>query len=203
MRKRITKVLAVVSVVPVMFGLYFAALQISGNFHEVIPGQLYRSNQPTGDELTRYVMAHGIKTVINLRGENDKSSWYTNEMAAVDKLGVKHIDFGMSARRTLKLQRVAQLIQIMRDAPKPILIHCRSGADRTGLASAIYVNRVAGMDEEKAEGQLSFRFGHVAIPYLSSAYAMDETWENIEKDPFIGEPHNDEMAAVEASSSSL
>jgi hypothetical protein len=37
------------------------------------------------------------------------------------------------------------------------------------------------VDEETAEEQLSLRFGHIAIPYLSSAYAMDENWENLEK----------------------
>jgi hypothetical protein len=36
------------------------------------------------------------------------------------------------------------------------------------------------MDEETAEGQLSIYFGHIGIPYLSSAYAMDESWEILE-----------------------
>ena len=66
------------------------------------------------------------------------------------------------------------------DAPRPILIHCRSGADRTGLASVVYLARVAHADEETAERQLSIRYGHFAVPFFSSAYAMDESWEDME-----------------------
>jgi protein tyrosine/serine phosphatase len=69
----------------------------------------------------------------------------------------------------------------MRDAPKPILIHCQAGADRTGLVSVLYLQQIAGIDEETAEEQLSVRFGHIGIPYLSSTFAMDRSWENLEK----------------------
>lgn len=162
------------------FAMYLGILQVSGNFHEVIAGQLYRSSQPSDGQLADYVKSSGIRTIINLRGENENSGWYRDETATAATLGVQHIDFPMSARKRLGAERVAQLVQIMRDAPKPILIHCKSGSDRTGLASAIYVYRVAGLDEETAEHQLSIWFGHLSIPYLSSAYAMDRSWNDIE-----------------------
>ena len=47
--------------------------------------------------------------------------------------------------------------------------------------SAIYLQQIAGDDEKKAEGQLSILYGHLGIPYLSSTYAMDESWEQLEK----------------------
>lgn len=47
----------------------------------------------------------------------------------------------------------------MRDAPKPILVHCLSGADRTGLASVMYSQQIANMKEDVAGRQLSFAFG--------------------------------------------
>lgn len=37
------------------------------------------------------------------------------------------------------------------------------------------------IDEETAEKQLSIRFGHVGIPFLSPAFAMDESWEALEE----------------------
>ncbi|MNL27860.1 hypothetical protein D3C87_1494800 [compost metagenome] len=86
----------------------------------------------------------------------------------------------MSARHELDMTKVNQLVAIMRDAPKPILIHCKSGADRTGLATALYLGRVAYLGEKAAESQLSVRYGHIGIPYLSETYAMDQTWENVE-----------------------
>ncbi len=166
-------------------GGYLYAIQLLGNFHEVVPGQFFRSNQPTAEQLTRYTEDYGIKTVINLRGANEGESWYRDELETSKKLGLNHIDFGMSASRELTMSQVNQLVAIMRDAPKPILIHCKSGADRTGLATALYLSRVARLGEEAAESQLSIRYGHVGIPYLSAAYAMDRTWENAEEMPLI------------------
>jgi protein tyrosine/serine phosphatase len=159
---------------------YLLAIQLTGNFHEVVPGELYRSNQPTAGQLADYKQRYGIRTIVNLRG-GENSPWYHEEVAAASSLGVKHIDFRMSAGRQLTLDETHALIALLRNAPKPILIHCRSGADRTGLAAVIYLQQIAMVDEETAEEQLSLRFGHIAIPYLSSAYAMDENWENLEK----------------------
>lgn len=100
---------------------------------------------------------------------------------------MKHVDFGMSASKILSAERADELLAIMRDAPKPILVHCLSGADRTGLASVMYSQQIANMKEDVAERQLSFAFGHVGIPVLSSAYAMDKTWKNLEKHFGVGE----------------
>lgn len=161
-------------------GTYLIGIQLTGNFAAVLPGELYRSNQPTPSQLASYVQQYGIKTVVNLRGSSEKASWYKDEIAAARELGLTHIDFAMSASKELSLDRANQLVAILRDAPKPLLIHCKSGSDRTGLASVIYLNRVASIDESAAERQLSIRFGHVGIPFLSPTYAMDESWERIE-----------------------
>jgi protein tyrosine/serine phosphatase len=87
----------------------------------------------------------------------------------------------MSASKQLTLDRTRQLIALLREAPKPILIHCQAGADRSGLASVIFLQQIAGIDEETAERQLSILYGHIGIPYLSSSFAMDENWEALEK----------------------
>jgi protein tyrosine/serine phosphatase len=162
------------------FGGYIGLLQLTGNFHTVIPGELYRSAQPSGSQLEDYIKQYGIKTVINLRGKHDKP-WYVEETAAAERLGVQHIDFGMSATKVLSVEKAVALIAIMKSAPRPILIHCLSGADRTGLASLMYSQQVAGIGEDQAEWQLSFLFGHVAVPYLSASFAMDRSWQNLER----------------------
>jgi protein tyrosine/serine phosphatase len=176
--KRLGKGLALVLV---LFGLYVVYLKMSGNFHEVIAGELYRSAQPTSARLDSYVAQYKIRTVINLRGADLNTDWYREEMAASSRLGLNHIDFKMSASQELSIGEVRQLITIMRDAPKPLLIHCKDGADRTGLASVIYTQQIAGYNEELAELQLSPYYGHVGIPLLSPTFAMDVTWEKIEK----------------------
>lgn len=74
--------------------------------------------------------------------------------------------------------RVAALEQVMRDAPKPLLIHCKAGADRTGLASALYLGALEHQTRETAGWQLSILYGHIAIPWLSCAWPMDVTWRD-------------------------
>jgi protein tyrosine/serine phosphatase len=159
--------------------LHLAVLQVDGNFHEILPGELYRSAQPTPSELARYIHHYGIKTVINLRGPSDRQ-WYRDEVATTSELAVQHVDFRMSATRQLSLDESEKLIAILKDAAKPVLIHCRAGADRTGLASVIYLQQVAGVNEETAEWQLSPLYGHVNLPFLR-AYAMDRTWFGLER----------------------
>jgi protein tyrosine/serine phosphatase len=89
----------------------------------------------------------------------------------------------MSPRRELTPEQSRALIAMMKSAPKPVLIHCRAGSDRTGLAAALYMAAVAGIDEEASESQLSIRFGHFAIPIIGP-YAMDQTFEAME--PSLG-----------------
>lgn len=163
-----------------LFGAYVGLLILSGNFHEVLPGQFYRSAQLSGERLGEEIDRYGIKTVINLRGENLGKGWYDDEVAATAAHGATHVDFRMSAQRDLTPERTQELLSLLKTAEQPILVHCMSGADRTGLASVIFLQQVAGVDEEEAEWQLSPLYGHINLPFLG-AYAMDNTWEAFEK----------------------
>lgn len=168
-------------------GAYPGFLQLTGNFHTVIAGELYRSAQPDAKEIADYKARYGIKTIINLRGENNQKDWYRQELAASRQFNIKHIDFRMSNRKVLGQAQAAKLIALMQKVEKPVLIHCAAGADRTGLAVALYLAS-RGYGEVAAESQLSFRYGHVGIPILSSSYAMNETFERLE--PWLGFPHS-------------
>ncbi|KAA0682693.1 hypothetical protein DTW90_36745 [Neorhizobium sp. P12A] len=59
----------------------------------------------------------------------------------------------MSASKMLSPERAGRIIALMAVAPKPILIHCQSGSDRTGLIAALYMKEVAGQDAQAAEKQ--------------------------------------------------
>jgi protein tyrosine/serine phosphatase len=156
--------------------LYFGALQIAGNFHTAVPGKLYRSAQPSAEDLTAYARAYGIKTVINLRGAHSGEPWYDEEMRAANALGLRHIDLAISARREPGAAQLLALEKTLRDASAPILVHCKGGADRSGLAAALYVLEVEHGSAETAAGQLSWVYGH--WPYLwSRTGAMDRTFE--------------------------
>ncbi len=165
----------------IVLGGYLGFLRLSGNFHTVIPGELYRSAQPSAAQLKDYVARYGIRTVINLRGASQDDAWYREEIATARALGVDHVDFAMSASSIVTADAIDRLTDIMRTAQKPILIHCKAGADRSGIASAIYSYAIAGKDEDTAERQISLYFGHIGIPYLSATYAMDDSWERFEE----------------------
>lgn len=155
-------------------------IQLTGNFHSVVQGKLYRSGQPSAADIAAYARDYGLKTIINLRGASD-ANWYRDEVAAAKKAGIRLIDFKMNASDMLPVDRSQQLIALLRNAQGPILVHCKSGADRTGLVSVIYLQQIAGVDEETAEEQLSIRYGHIGIPFLSPTFSMDETWEGLEQ----------------------
>ncbi|MHB0954479.1 MAG: hypothetical protein ACYC10_21510 [Allorhizobium sp.] len=57
-------------------GGYLGYLQLSGNFHPVIAGEVYRSAQPSGDAIARYAREQGIQSIINLRGPNPGRAWH-------------------------------------------------------------------------------------------------------------------------------
>jgi protein tyrosine/serine phosphatase len=74
-------------------------------------------------------------------------------------------------------------VEVLQKAEKPILVHCMSGADRSGLVSALYIAAVAKLGEEAAESQISFQYGHIPL-WFSAAYAMTRSFEVLE--PALG-----------------
>jgi len=163
--------------------IYLGGLQLSGNFHPVIAGELYRSAQPAAGDLEAYRDLYGIRTVVNLRGESRKSAWYETEIAEARRLGIAHFDVPMKASRDLSQAEAAELVALLAAAEKPVLIHCKAGADRSGLAAALYLAAVAHRDEDSAEAQISLRYGHISLPG-AGGWAMDRTFEALE--PWLG-----------------
>jgi protein tyrosine/serine phosphatase len=156
----------------VLFCAGFAFWRISVHNEDVVePGQLYRSAQLTAPELQDEITRNGIRTVLNLRGENKASLWYQKELSLCDEDGVRHIDVHMSGKHLPTPVEVDKLLDALQTAPRPILVHCLNGSDRTGLASCIFLIDQEHVPWKQAEDALSLRFGHFAIhPY----FRMDE-----------------------------
>ena len=49
----------------------------------------------------------------------------------------------------------------MRELPKPFVLHCKSGADRAGLVSALYLIAEKKKSVHEAKRQLSFKYLHL------------------------------------------
>ncbi|HVC56404.1 MAG TPA: dual specificity protein phosphatase family protein [Stellaceae bacterium] len=157
------------------FGAYCGVIIYEGNFHAVAPGVLYRSAQLSDAQMQTFVHQYGIKSVLNLRGANPGSPWYDDEVAESRKLGLVHYDYSLSAKRFVTRPQIAAIVAILRRAPKPLLIHCMSGADRSGLVAALYRYVIAGASADAADQQLSLVYGH--FPYLmSQSVAMDNSF---------------------------
>lgn len=173
--------------VVLLMGAYQGVQQLRGNFHAPLPGEMYRSAQLHPGDITRYQQEYHIASVLNLRGENLKQQWYRDEVAEAERTGVTHINFRMSASKELTAEEAHQLIAIMRAAPKPMLIHCQAGADRTGLAAALYMAAIAKKGEWAAEKQMWLPYGHLPL-WINGAYAMNRTFERLE--PALGFPNS-------------
>lgn len=182
-RRRLWTAAAVVAAVIVAPVAWIGGRMLAGNVAVVAPGEVYRSAQPTPRLLARLQTEYGIRSVLNLRGENAGSDWYDAEVAASRDLGLTHIDFRMSAKQELTAAEADALLDVMEAAPKPLLVHCHSGADRTGLASALYVAAVKRWGEAAAEAHLSLLYGHVPAPF-AKGWAMTTTFESME--PLLG-----------------
>lgn len=174
-----TTLAALIVAVPLFLGAHMGMQQLVGNFHEVVPGEFYRSAQPDRQDVAFYAERHGIRTILNLRDENpDKEALAAR--AEAERRGIRVIDYPISSGAALPVEKAAELAALMREAPKPLLVHCEHGANRTGLASAIYVGAVAGQSELAAELQLSPYYGHVPIQGIGR-YEMYRSWDRFEE----------------------
>jgi protein tyrosine/serine phosphatase len=156
-------------------GAYWGAVQYQGNFHTVKEGAFYRSAQLSKAELLSAIRKHKIRSVLNLRGAHPGQAWYDQEVAVSQALGVAHYDYGLSAHRFVTREQIGEVLGIVRDAPKPLLVHCKSGADRAGLVSALYRFAGEGASADQADRELSLVYGH--FPYFPSrSKAMDDSF---------------------------
>ena len=154
-------------------GFRYCLIQSNGNLRTVESGLVYRSAQLSEEEFTRQVKKLGIRSVINLRGENLGADWYEAEVKAAKNLDVTLINYRMSAQVRLSVEQMKELVLVMKGAPKPVLIHCRAGSDRTGLASALYCLE-EGMTPSFMSLQLSRGLGHCTF-FFSKSIAMDQS----------------------------
>ena len=130
-----------------------------GNWGVVVPGVLYRANHPTPGRLARARRRVGLKSVINLRGATRSGSDALSREQA-GRLGMAFIDMALSSGRAPARETVLALAAALLAAPKPALVHCKSGADRAGFAAAVFL-LLEGAAVAVALGQLSVRHGHL------------------------------------------
>lgn len=150
---------------PALIGLfllcwYLGARYVWFNVHEVVPGQVYRSSQPSPAFLDRTVREKNIRCVLKLNSPKE-SDWSRDESAEAGQLGVKFIAIPMGATRLPRRDELLSLIEAINLAPRPLLIHCKIGADRTGVASMLVAMHDGATFDDAVAAQLTWRYMHV------------------------------------------
>ncbi|MEO1304837.1 MAG: sulfur transferase domain-containing protein [Pseudomonadota bacterium] len=149
------------------------------NLHQ-ISSEMWRSNQPNPRQIAEHVRVRGIKTIINLRGPSTRG-YYLLEQEACAQNGVELVDFQVYSRDTPTVDRVLEAKALFESIEYPALMHCKSGADRAGLMSVLYV--IFRMDEpvRTAVQQLSKKYLHLREGKTGLLDAFFETYLEAEK----------------------
>lgn len=151
------------------------------NLHK-LSDEAYRSNHPTPRTIKSLKKKLGIKTIVNLRGQNsssfnrnDFSGQYKLEYDACQEHGIKLITFRFSSRDLPQIEEILDFKELLDKIEYPVLLHCKSGADRAGLASTLYLHFRKHEPIENIH-QLGLKFGHIKwaetgiLDYFFNAY---------------------------------
>lgn len=129
------------------------------NRAEVSPGKVWRSNQPSPADLA-WAKARGVRSVVSARGGMAFGA-YPLEREACENLGLAFHLFPFSSRTAPSKELMLRAAAFFDALEYPVLIHCKSGADRGGFLSALYLILHEGADVRlSAQSQLHWRFGH-------------------------------------------
>ena len=136
-RRRWKLVRRAITIPLLLVGGFVGVRYMTGNIAAIEPGVSYRSGQLTARGLSRTIRERGIRTVINLRGCNPETPWYRAERAATLAAGATQVDLALASDLWLSKAQMRTLVDVLRRAERPFLLHCEWGAERSGLASAL------------------------------------------------------------------
>ncbi len=118
-------------------------------FDRVAEG-IYRSSQPSANALVALKTRYGLQTIIKLNHGSDAAP-----------PGVRVIHEGLDALIEPSRATIDRILDEIDHSPKPVLIHCTHGEDRTGLIVALYKLRHG----EKIESAYADMMRHRFHPY--------------------------------------
>jgi hypothetical protein len=139
-------------------------LDILYNFHWVVPGEAGRAAQAYIGMLGAFLRGNQIAGLINLRGRNPKYSWWRNETKVCAAMGVVHLDAMLDSRKLPTRAMLAGLFEAFDGVPKPFIVKCSGGQDRTSLASALYLIHRDGWGAMDAARAQFARFPYLHFP---------------------------------------
>jgi tyrosine-protein phosphatase SIW14 len=136
-----------------------------GNFGVVGP-HLWRGAQPTRKGLAN-LKSMGVTVVVNLRHDEDEVE---GEQHVVEGLGMRYVAIPVSGMSTPTHEQVAAFLRLfVREPSDTVFVHCRRGADRTGVMIAAYRMTFDGWAAEQAIDEMkAFHFAYLLYPNMVS-----------------------------------
>lgn len=144
------------------------------NRHEVT-ADFQRSAQPDPSDIERFAK-DGIKTIVNLRGGRENGAWPL-QREACERHGIVLAELTMRSRAAPDKDTLLALPGFFSSLTYPVLAHCKSGADRVGLFSALFLLVHEGRSVAEAKQQLALKFGHVRLAKTGMLDAFLEAFE--------------------------
>ena len=127
--------------------------------HHDMGGGMSRENQPSPKRIAQLAQ-DGIKTIVNLRGPSPKG-FYLLEKEACAQHGIELVDFRAYSRDVHSAEKIRAAKDLFEQITYPAMMHCKSGADRTGFMGVLYRHFHMGDSIEQAMEQLSFKYLHI------------------------------------------
>lgn len=100
-----------------------------------VDDNVYRGQQPRKEDIPK-LASMGIRIVLDLREKLERKSW---ERGTVEAAGMQYVRIGLAGTLSPTNREIDRILALLEDPTRgPIFIHCRRGADRTGLVIACY-----------------------------------------------------------------
>jgi tyrosine-protein phosphatase SIW14 len=123
------------------------------NFHAVNT-LIYRGGQPKPGGIKKLVEL-GIKTVINLRDDDERARLEEQEVKAA---GLVYYNRPLPRLDRPDDKQINELLILLTNSDKPVFVHCKRGSDRTGVLIAIYRIEHSGWTSDQAKSEAN-RYG--------------------------------------------
>jgi protein tyrosine/serine phosphatase len=138
-----------------------AFLRLTSSNAHWLSRELVRANQPWPFQVKAW-RERGIRTIVNLRVGID--AHHVLEQEACDRYGIKQVRFVVTALEAPSREQVLGAKQLFEALEYPAMMHCKSGSDRAGMMSVLYMHFRQKKPISEAISQLDFKFGHVRGP---------------------------------------
>jgi protein tyrosine/serine phosphatase len=142
-----------------MLGDHGLLRRLYDNSHEISPGKMWRTYQPSPRDLKRW-RDKGVRTVVNLRGDAP-TGYFLLEEDACARLSLRLRSFQVFSRDAPSKEVFHGARRLFEEIEYPAVMHCKSGSDRVGLMATLYLFLHEGRPLDVAMEQLSLRYGHV------------------------------------------